>query len=105
MEFLQVTDMPQMMSVMELSQQVVQILCVYANNLPTESGTPPQAITDMKRKTMFYNKMSKDWKTMFTTRSNLRVSGMMSITQMMIYFNSLVCTLESAKSKQRKTYR
>jgi hypothetical protein len=87
------------MSVMELSRRV-QILCVYANNLPTESGTPPQVISDKERKTMFYNMMPEDRKTTFM-RSNLRVSGM-SITQMTTYFNSL-CALESAKNKGNHT--
>ena len=99
MEYLRATVKPRTMSVMELSRRV-QILCVYANDLPTESGTPPQVISDEERKTMFYNMMPEDWKTTFT-RSNLRVSGM-SITQMTIYFNSL-CALESAKNKGNHT--
>ena len=99
MEYLRATVKPRTMSVMELSRRV-QILCLYANDLPTESGTPPPAISDEERKTMFYNMMPEDWKTTFT-RSNLRVSGM-SITQMTIYFNSL-CALESAKNKGTHT--
>ena len=99
LEYLRATVKPRTMSVMELSRRV-QILCLYANDLPTESGTPPPAISDEERKTMFYNMMPEDWKTTFT-RSNLRVSGM-SITQMTIYFNSL-CALESAKNKGTHT--
>ena len=99
MEYMRATVKPRTMSVMELSRRV-QILCLYANDLPTESGVAPQAISDEERKTMFYNMMPEEWKTSFT-RSNLRVSGM-SITQMTIYFNSL-CALESAKNKGNHT--
>jgi hypothetical protein len=99
LEYLRATVKPRTMSVMELSRRV-QILCLYSNDLPTESGVAPQAISDEERKTMFYNMMPEEWKTSFT-RSNLRVSGM-SITQMTIYFNSL-CALESAKNKGTHT--
>lgn len=58
MEYLRATVKPRTMSVMELSRRV-QILCVYANDLPTESGTPPQVISDEECKTMFYNLYEK----------------------------------------------
>ena len=96
MEYLRATVKPRTMSVMELSQRV-QILCLYVNESPTQRGTPPHAISDEERKTMFYSMMPENWKTAFT-RSNLRVSGM-SITQMTIYFNSLCALVESAKNK------
>jgi hypothetical protein len=77
MEYLHATVKPRTRSVMKLSRRV-QVLCVYANDLPTESRTPPQVILDKERKTTFYNMMPEDGKTTFM-RSNLRVSGM-SIT-------------------------
>lgn len=101
MEYLRSTVKPRTMSVMELSRRV-QVLCMYAIYLPTETGNPPEAISDDERKTLFFNMMPEDWKTSFT-RSNLRISGM-NITQMTIYFNGL-CALETSKDRTGKRRR
>lgn len=90
MEYLRSTVKPRTMSVMEVARRV-QVLCMYSEDLPTESGEPPRAVTDDEKKTLFYNMMPEEWKTTFT-KGNLRIATM-NIAQMAIYFNGL-CSLE-----------
>jgi hypothetical protein len=56
LDYLHSTTKPRSMLVMELSR-FAQILCLYANDLPAESGETPVAITEEERKTIFYNMM------------------------------------------------
>ena len=102
MEYLRATVKPRNMSVMEISRRV-QVLCMYADDLPTESGELPVPIAEEEKKTLFYNMMPENWKTTFT-KSNLRIANM-NIAQMTIYFNGL-CALEGGNKntpgKKRK---
>ncbi len=53
MEYLRSKVKPQNMSVMEVDRRV-QVLCIYAEDLPTESGQLPVPISEDERKTLFY---------------------------------------------------
>ena len=98
MEYLRSTVKPRNMSVMEVARRV-QVLCGYADDLPTESGQLPVSITEDEKKTLFYNMMPENWKTTFT-KGNMRIATM-NIAQMTIYFNGL-CALEGG-NKQNKS--
>ena len=99
MDYLQSTVKPWNISVMEVVRRV-QILCMYAEDLPTESGQLPVSISDEdKRKTLFYNMIPENWTTTFT-RGDSRIATM-SIAQMAIYCNGL-CALEGGNKNNRK---
>jgi hypothetical protein len=98
MEYLRTTVKPRNMSVMEVSRRF-QVLCMYAEDLPMESGEMPVPLRADEMKSMFYNMMPEEWKDTFT-RGNLRMSSM-SLSQMAIYFNSLG-SMEGPKNQSGK---
>jgi hypothetical protein len=73
MEYIRTTAKPRNMTVLEIACRM-QVLCLYSENLPTETGEFPIPVRTEKIKALFYNMMPEDWKNTFTKR-NLRMAS------------------------------
>ena len=103
MEYLRTSAKPRNMTVLEIASCRMQVLCLYSENLPTETGEFPIPVRTEEIKALFYNMMQEDWKNTFTKR-NLRMASM-SLSQMSIYFNGLGSLEAPAKNWRGKKRR
>jgi hypothetical protein len=60
MEYLRTTVKPRNMTVLEVARRL-QVLCLYSENLPTETWEFPIPVRTDEIKALFYNMMPEDW--------------------------------------------
>jgi hypothetical protein len=91
------------MTMLEVARRL-QVLCLYLENLPTETREFPIPVRTDEIKALFYNMMPEDWEKTFT-KSNLCMASM-NLLQLSIYFNGLgsLETPKNSAGKKRKNH-